>query len=149
MSKKNACTILALCVSLIFSGIYFFIFSLLKEENKDEVMVIQEEKKEVSDCNDYLSWIQLGVFKEQKSYTDLIEICTEMNLEPYLISFQDKTAVVVACSEVKNETELALEKVKERNLEYILKEQTFTQEEVQEMIAKKEYKQVLEGYVYQ
>lgn len=149
LNKKNACTILALCASFIFSGIYFLLFSLLKEENQSEISVIQEENNEIQLSSDYLSWLQLGVFKEQKSYEDLLEVCLEMDLDPYLISFQDKTVVVVACSEIKDETEQLLEKIKEKNLEYILKEQTFTQKEAQEMIAKKEYEKVLEGYVYQ
>lgn len=149
MSKKNACTILALCASLVFSGIYFFIFSLLKEEDKNEILVVQEEKEETQKFSDTLNWIQLGVFKEQKSYEDLIQICNEIGLEPYFISFQDKTAIVVACSDVKSETEQMLEKVKEKNLEYIVKEHTFTEKEAQELIVQKEYKKVLEGYVYQ
>lgn len=151
MEKRKACTILALLASCAFTAIYFAVFGNLeaKSVTYDHETVKTEETAALTLNETELYWLQLGVFKEEASYRELLALCESLEIEPLVVSSQSKSVLIVGCSEDEAMTEAALAKVQGMELEYLKKSAFITDEQALLLISQKKYQEVLEGFVYQ
>lgn len=149
MEKRKACTILAILASVAFTAVYFFVFKNLKPQSGpvDDV-VVKQPKTEENLTATTLYWVQLGVYKEASSYEDLVKECTQLNMNPTLLDVQDKKILIVGCSEDEAKMEAVLNEIKEMEVEYMTKSATIHDATALGLIQQKDYKAVLEGFVY-
>ncbi len=149
MEKRKAYSILAVIASLIFSLIYFFVFSSLTPSSEN--ILIQSIDQEDTINNEKattLYWIQLGIFSQASSYSELIEETKALNLNPLTINTQGKIALVVGCT---SEESVHLENINlivDAGLEYMPKEKTDFDEIALPILREGSYEILLEEWIY-
>ncbi len=150
MRKKQIVCLLAIVASMLFSFVYFVVFSGLDkaDTNDNSLIVVNEEQQEVLEGETTLYWIQMGVFTSESSYSELLKKFEDLNLESIVVNASSKQIIVVGCSTNEGELLNTLDVVINNDFEYMRKEMTFSDEEQLEMLSKKEYKTILEGYAY-
>jgi len=146
LNKRKICTVFGVCASLLFSLCYFVIFAGIDSE--PHISVIQEEKPK-SQTPLTLYWIQLGVFKEESSYTSLVLNCETAGLELVQVQDDDKVILVAQCCLDKNIRQQGLEKLKGITEDYLLKEKRIEEDEALLLLKENDFKTVLEEFVYQ
>ena len=148
MKKRNVCMFLALVAAVVFTGIYFYFFSMLSAPQDLREVVVQQSDVATVLENATLGWIQLGVFKQESSYADLYTRCEKMGINQLLIALADKKILVVGCSENSAIVLEALNKIQVIGIDFISKSLEVNDEEMLDLISKKQYQKVLEEYVY-
>lgn len=151
MEKKQACTILALCASCVFTAVYFLVFGTMKPQADSDPVVVAQPSEEpvIAQTSDQLNWIQLGVYQKKESYADLYMECQRQGMEPLVVRQNDRDVLIVGCTPSEQELQVTLKKVCEMEIEYMVKNIELVDSTAQTLAAEKKYQEVLEGYVYQ
>lgn len=130
MENKKLIVLFAAAFSILFSIIYYFLFS----------MTIQNAAKDSRTL--YMN--QVGLYEKKDSITSMQDTLKKAGLQAYTLKQKDLTAVVCSVNTNESETKKEQAKLKELKYSYIQKSVRVEDQEVVKLIDQKEYARALE-----
>lgn len=128
MKQRRWIVCIAVCVSLVFSFIYYCLFTMIQP--KVEEMTI------------YM--VQVGLYEKSDSVDKMRKSLKENGFTSYTLKNGDKTAVIVGLTQDKEELTTVLEQLKDKSYSYVEKSVTLQDKEVISLMKQKAYEKVLE-----
>lgn len=128
MKQKHLIIGVAAMFSIVFSIVYYCLFSLLQEQT-DEVT---------------LYMVQIGLYEKQESVESMQEKLASDGFTSYTLKSGDKTAVVIGVSESEEANTSLLTLLEEKSYSYVEKSVTIQDQELIALVKEQSYQEVLE-----
>lgn len=130
MENKKLIIVFATAFSVLFSIVYYFLFSMTITTESNEKRTL------------YMN--QVGLYEKKDSVTDMKKKLEKAGLKGYTMKQKDLTAVVCSVSTDEKETKKEQEMLKNLKYSYIQKSVRVEDSEVVKLIDQKEYAKALE-----
>ncbi len=149
MAKRKFYSFLAICTTVIFSLVYFLVFSRLDVSSGTDVEVIPSPSAiQVEGGVTQVYWLQLGVFSNESSYTQLVQECSELGLNPYVVISDEQHILVIGVCTSEQELQIAQEIVSIQGYEYMAKQADITDQNQIDLLKTDKITQVLQEVAY-